>query len=176
MLRIWGERLAAMPDYYLAHEYLEEVNAPTTIRDFTAAAAGHRLGYLSDCDISTMMADNYGVEVADYIQSRTQGHLVQSEQYLDILSGRSFRQSLLIAEERLAEVDRNIAPERLSQPRDRLADRPAAQDDDVEVRVTALLGRRGADGDRVARRRTRRAGRSRSGCASAPTVPCPAST
>jgi methyltransferase-like protein/2-polyprenyl-3-methyl-5-hydroxy-6-metoxy-1,4-benzoquinol methylase len=110
MLRSWGERLATAADYYLAHEYLEDENSPQFVRDVVAAAAGHRLGYLCDCDISTMMSVNYGPETAQYIQMHTNGDLIATEQYLDIITGRTFRQSIFVGEERLKSVDRLKSP------------------------------------------------------------------
>jgi len=110
LLRIWGERLGGAPDYYLAHEYLEDANQAFGVREFAAAAAGHRLAYLCDCDISTMMSANYGPEVAQYVRTRTNGDLIATEQYLDIIGGRTFRQSILVAEKRLASVNRAQSP------------------------------------------------------------------
>jgi methyltransferase-like protein len=113
LLRIWGDRLGNAPDYYLAHEYLEDANEPLSVRDFVEAAARLRLAYLCDCDISTMMSSNYGPEAAQYVQTRTSGDLVTTEQYLDILGGRTFRQSILVGDERLASVNRAKSPARL---------------------------------------------------------------
>lgn len=110
LLRLWGERLASSPDYYLAHEYLEDFNHPFAVREFAAAAADHRLAYVCDVDISTSMSSNYGPEAAHYVQTRTNGDLVATEQYLDIIGGRTFRQSILVAEERLTSVNRAKSP------------------------------------------------------------------
>ncbi len=113
LLRIWGERLGSAPDYYLAHEYLEDFNQAFAVRDFAATAAGHRLAYLCDVDISTMMSVNYGQEVAQYVQTRTNGDLIGTEQYLDIIGGRTFRQSILVADERLTNLNRMKSPANL---------------------------------------------------------------
>jgi methyltransferase-like protein len=101
---------ATLPDYYLGHEYLEDCNYPYSVRDFAAVAAENRLAYLCDCDISTMMSSNYGPETAQYVQTRTSGDLIATEQYLDIVGGRTFRQSILVGEERLASVNRAKSP------------------------------------------------------------------
>ena len=112
MLRSWAERLSFLPDDYIAHEFLEETNQPSTVRDFTSSAARHGLGYLGECELSSMILDNYGAEVAEQVRARSNNDLVESEQYLDLLSGRTFRQSLLIAEERMADLNRALSPER----------------------------------------------------------------
>ena len=114
MLRSWGERLAALPDDYIAHEFLEETNQPSTVRDFAAGATRNGLGFLAECDLPAMILDNYGAEVAEQVRVRSGNDLVKSEQYLDLLSGRTFRQSLLIGHERMATVDRALMPDRLA--------------------------------------------------------------
>jgi 2-polyprenyl-3-methyl-5-hydroxy-6-metoxy-1,4-benzoquinol methylase len=111
MLRSWADRLASLPDDYVAHEFLEETNQPSTVRDFAATAARNGLGFLGECDISAMILDNYGPEVAEQVRARAGGDLVESEQYLDLLSGRTFRQTVLVGSERMASVNRALAPE-----------------------------------------------------------------
>jgi 2-polyprenyl-3-methyl-5-hydroxy-6-metoxy-1,4-benzoquinol methylase len=114
MLRAWADRLATLPDDYIAHEFLEETNAPSTVRDFTQGAARHGLGYLGECEFSSMILDNYGPEVAEQVRARSGNDLVETEQYLDLLSGRTFRQSLLVGSERMAGVDRALTPARVA--------------------------------------------------------------
>ncbi|MGL5839712.1 MAG: methyltransferase regulatory domain-containing protein [Sphingorhabdus sp.] len=113
MIRQWAERLAGLPDDYIAHEFLEETNLPSTVREFTGAAGRHGLGYLGECEISSMILDNYGSEVAEQVRTRSANDLVESEQYLDLLSGRTFRQSILVANERMVDVNRALSPERI---------------------------------------------------------------
>jgi methyltransferase-like protein len=112
MIRSWAERLSYLPDDYIAHEFLEETNIPSTVREFTGSAARHGLGYLGECELSSMILDNYGTEVAEQVRARSNNDLVESEQYLDLLSGRTFRQSLLVANERMAEVNRALSADR----------------------------------------------------------------
>ena len=111
MLRIWAERLSTLPDDYLAHEFLEEMNHPSTVRDFAANASHNGLGFLAECELASMILENYGAEVAQQVRARSGNDLVGSEQYLDLLSGRTFRQTLLIASERMATVNRALRPE-----------------------------------------------------------------
>ncbi|PLK26052.1 methyltransferase regulatory domain-containing protein [Novosphingobium sp. TH158] len=113
-LRNWAQRLASLPDDYIAHEFLEECNDPSLIRDFANAAAVHGLGYLGECELSAMILDNYGQELAEGVRARGGSDLVASEQWLDILSGRTFRQSLLIANERMAGVNRALSPDSIA--------------------------------------------------------------
>ena len=110
-IRNWSQRLANLPDDYIAHEFLEECNDPCLVRDFANAAGVHGLGYLGECEFSSMIAENYGSELAEGLRARGGNDLVASEQWLDILTGRTFRQSLLIAGERMSGVNRALTPE-----------------------------------------------------------------
>lgn len=113
-LRNWAARIATLPDDYLAHEFLEDCNDPILVRDFAAAAGANGLGYLSECEISTMILENYDAKVAEGVRARCGNDLVASEQLLDLLTGRTFRQSLLVTNERLAKVNRALTPESLA--------------------------------------------------------------
>lgn len=113
-LRSWAQRLATLPDDYLAHEFLEECNSPILVRDFGRAAAAHGLGYLGECELSTMILDNYDTKVAEGVRARCGGDMVASEQWLDLLTGRTFRQSLLVAGERMGTINRALVPESLA--------------------------------------------------------------
>ncbi|WP_310530900.1 class I SAM-dependent methyltransferase [Novosphingobium sp.] len=110
-IRNWSQRLANLPNDYIAHEFLEECNDPCLVRDFANAAGVHGLGYLGECEFSSMIAENYGSELAEGLRARGGTDLVASEQWLDILTGRTFRQSLLIAGERMGGVNRALTPE-----------------------------------------------------------------
>ena len=111
MLRSWADRLGDFPDDYIAHEFLEETNQPSTVRDFAAGAERNGLGFLAECDLASMILENYGAQVAQQVRSRTGNDLVGSEQYLDLLSGRTFRQTVLVGHERMASVKRALSPE-----------------------------------------------------------------
>lgn len=58
-----------------------------------------------------MTLDNYGREVAEQVRACSSNDLVESEQYLDLLSGRTFRQTLLVGSERMTSVNRALTPE-----------------------------------------------------------------
>lgn len=113
-LRGWAQRLATLPDDYLAHEFLEECNEPLLVSNFAGHAARAGLGFLGECELSTMILENYDAKVATEVRTRSGNDLVGSEQLLDMLSGRTFRQTLLIANERMADVKRALTPESLA--------------------------------------------------------------
>lgn len=113
-LRNWNERLTSLPDDYLCHEFLEECNEPTTVGNFVAGAARHGLGYLGDCEFAAMIVDNYPADVAAGVRTFGGNDLVANEQWLDALSGRTFRQSLLVSGQRMASVNRALGPDCVS--------------------------------------------------------------
>jgi methyltransferase-like protein/trans-aconitate methyltransferase len=108
-----AERLARYPDAYIAHELLEDVNEPCTFRDFIAAAGRHGLAFLAEADVSTMIPSMFAPATAALVQTFGRNEVPSTEQYIDIVSGRTFRQTLLVASERAARIDRNPSGERL---------------------------------------------------------------
>jgi SAM-dependent methyltransferase len=81
---------------YLMHEFLEYCNQPLYFRDFVASARAQGLDYLGDAEAQTMFVSNQGAQVAEPLLKEAGGDQVLMEQYLDFLTNRSFRQSLLI--------------------------------------------------------------------------------
>ncbi len=62
-----------------------------------------------------MILDNHGEAVASQVRARSQNNLIETEQYLDLLTGRTFRQSLLIASERMGDVNLALNADRIAQ-------------------------------------------------------------
>lgn len=81
---------------YLMHEFLEHCNQPMYFRDFVATARAQGLDYLADAEPQTMFVSNHGQQVAEPLLKEAGNDQVVMEQYLDFLSNRSFRQSLLV--------------------------------------------------------------------------------
>lgn len=106
----WADRLATLPDDYIAHEFLEEINEPCTFKQFVDDAARHNLTFLAEADLPSMVLDNQPAQTASKIREISGNQLVGSEQMLDILNGRTFRQSLLVKAEVGEKIDRNLTP------------------------------------------------------------------
>lgn len=100
-------------EHYLVHEYLEHCNAPCYFRDFVALAAEQGLGYLAEAEPRGMFIDNYPADVREALLKECGHSQVLLEQYLDFLTDRTFRQTLLVHEERAGSVNYSIEPERL---------------------------------------------------------------
>lgn len=89
---------------YLLHEFLEPCNAPCYFKEFVARAESHGLTYLCEAEPSTMFAQNYGEKVREPLLRECGGSQVMTEQYLDFLVNRTFRQTLLVKKERASEI------------------------------------------------------------------------
>jgi SAM-dependent methyltransferase len=97
-------------DHYLYHEQLEEVNEPLYFHEFASRAAAHGLRYLGESRVTTMMAGNFGPDVQKAL-ALLAADQVQSEQYLDFVRNRTFRETLLVRAEQ--SPDWAVAPQRV---------------------------------------------------------------
>jgi methyltransferase-like protein/2-polyprenyl-3-methyl-5-hydroxy-6-metoxy-1,4-benzoquinol methylase len=113
-MRNGADRLAGMSDDYIAHEFLEDHNSPSYLREFANNAAGHSLVYLGDCEFSSMILDNQPPELARQVLARANNDMVETEQMLDVLTGRTFRQTILVGSNRHSKIQRAIGIERLN--------------------------------------------------------------
>lgn len=84
-------------DSYLYHEYLEINNEACFFTDFIQDCSRHQLRYLCDSELHAMFPSSLGAEVAlhcEQLGEQYQG-IVNTEQFLDFVRNRTFRQSLL---------------------------------------------------------------------------------
>jgi SAM-dependent methyltransferase len=108
--------MASGGDAYLAHEIFEEANTPETFADFTARAARFDLAYLSEAVAVANNEVDLAPEGAETIRALSGDDRLKRETYIDIFSGRSFREALLVhrgRDERLAPEPRREAPRAL---------------------------------------------------------------
>ena len=100
---------------YLMHEFLEPCNSPCYFKEFVARANQAGLAYFADAEPATMFVQNYGEQVRAPLLRECGGSQVMMEQYLDFLVNRSFRQSLLVRQERASQIRYRLDPDRLRQ-------------------------------------------------------------
>jgi methyltransferase-like protein len=81
-------------DDYLFHEHLEEVNTPIYFHQFAERLTAHRLQYLCETDVHTMVTDGLPDEVTATL-GRITRDIVSMEQYLDFVRNRQFRATLV---------------------------------------------------------------------------------
>ncbi|WP_313064219.1 class I SAM-dependent methyltransferase [Paraburkholderia sp. LEh10] len=98
---------------YVIHDFLASTNAPCYFRDFAARADEHDLAYLADADPPLMFATNYGDEIARLLFDECGHSQVLLEQYLDFVTDRAFRRSLLVRKERAGDIGYNVQATRL---------------------------------------------------------------
>ena len=108
-----AERLLKSSDDYLAHEFLDDVNEPCSFRDFIDAARRHGLAYLAEAELPSMIVANYPPNMAAMVQTAGANQLLATEQLIDMVSGRTFRHTLLVAAARAPQIDRRLCGERL---------------------------------------------------------------
>jgi len=88
--------MAAGGDAYLAHEIFEESNAPATFADFVDVAGRFGLDYLGEAVVVANNEADFAPEGADAIRRLSDGDRLKRETYIDIFSGRTFREALLV--------------------------------------------------------------------------------
>ncbi len=88
------ELIKKSKDYYLFHDHLEEVNMPLYFHQFAGQAAAQGLQYLGEAEFGTMLASGFQKEVAETL-NRISPNIINTEQYMDFLRNRFFRQTLL---------------------------------------------------------------------------------
>ena len=108
-----AETLLKSSDDYIAHEFLDDVNEPCSFRDFVAAAQRQDLAFLAEAELPSMIVANYPPAMAETIRKVGGNQLIATEQYIDMVSGRTFRHSLLVAAGRAPRIDRRLASARL---------------------------------------------------------------
>lgn len=79
---------------YLFHEHLEEVNTPVYFHEFIERTHAEGLQYLGDADVPTMLTRGLPPAVAETL-GRISPDIIRLEQYLDFVSNRQFRNTLL---------------------------------------------------------------------------------
>jgi methyltransferase-like protein/SAM-dependent methyltransferase len=89
------ESIRHQADHYLYHEHLEEVNDPLYFHQFVEMAGRHGLRYLGEARIGTMITGNFGPDVEKALKLLASDQ-IQTEQYMDFLRNRMFRESLLV--------------------------------------------------------------------------------
>ncbi len=98
--------------YYLLHDYLEPYNSPVYFTDFVTAAQEHSLTYLADTSLPSMFASNFGPDIAEPLLRECPDSQIMLEQYLDFITNRPFRQTLLVPRQKVPAIKYRLDPER----------------------------------------------------------------
>lgn len=103
--------LRGKEDYYLYHEHLEECNAPVYFFQFMERAGARGLQYLGEADFSVMSVQNFPEQVGAVLQS-VATDVIETEQYMDFVRNRMFRQTLLCHQD--VTLDRTLPAQRMA--------------------------------------------------------------
>lgn len=101
--------LAKESDWYLLHDYLEDNNTQFYFHQFIEMTRSHNLQYLCETHLSTMTTKHFPEEIAKTLAGT--GNIIRMEQYIDFITNRRFRSTLLCHRE--ISVKRNILQERI---------------------------------------------------------------
>ena len=114
MLRAEARAIAGQADYYILHDYLEYTNEPCYVGDFLERAKSAGLSYLTDANLNVTIAESFGPEKGSLLRELSGNRLDRMEQYIDFLTGRTFRQSLLVRATQEHAIVRMLDPGRLA--------------------------------------------------------------
>jgi len=95
-------------DGSLFHDDLADINVPVYFHEFAAHGARHGLQYLGEANMFQMHDRMYPPEVRQTIRALVGDDVLLREQYLDFMSARRFRQTLLCRDDVV--LDREPAP------------------------------------------------------------------
>lgn len=93
MLAQEADLLSKQGDHYIRHEHLEDQNYQFYFSDFIAQANSQGLQYLSDCSLASMYLGNMKPSIVEKLKELND--IVRTEQYMDFITNRRFRSSLL---------------------------------------------------------------------------------
>ena len=118
----------AAADALLLHDMMSDLNEPVYFEQFVAHAEGHGLQYLSEVDLAAVMPSRMKPEIAHELAELTRDPM-ESEQWLDFMRFRTFRQTLLVHRE--VEVQKTLRPQVVG--RFKLASLAEAKNDPVDL-------------------------------------------
>ena len=130
--------LEKVNDNYLLHDHLEAVNEPCYFHTFMENASKHGLSYLGESHLTSMYLGNQTKEAEEILKGTND--IIRQEQYMDFLSNRRFRTSLLVKNS--TQVERELLPKYLDglylQPKFGLKE-PLADKDVLDIDTLDLV-------------------------------------
>ena len=88
------ENIKKQPDWYIFHDYLEEVNDPIYFHEFINKVEKYKLQYLGETELKSMLTNKLPKNIQETIH-RIAPSQVRLEQMMDFLTNRTFRRTLL---------------------------------------------------------------------------------
>jgi methyltransferase-like protein/ubiquinone/menaquinone biosynthesis C-methylase UbiE len=134
-----GKALRAS-DHLLYHDDLADISQPFFFTEFIDAAHAAGLEFAAESPFHAMSLDTLPAELAELLGDLGRSDMIAKEQYLDFVTCRGFRQTLLCHAE--ASVDRAITTDRVRQFRV-FSELTRADDDESANGVVTFAGRAG---------------------------------
>ncbi|MBP9094132.1 class I SAM-dependent methyltransferase [bacterium] len=106
MLKNEATLLKQLNDTYLLHEHLSEANQPVYFHQFAEKLPEHGLQYVGEADFHTMISGNLPKEVDETLK-RISNEIVRTEQYMDFVRNRTFRQTVVCRSD--LNINRNLS-------------------------------------------------------------------
>ncbi len=103
------EMLQKTHSMYMYHDHLEAENAQFYLNDFVGMARENGLEYVGDAALASMYVGNMSANVMDKLQALND--IVAQEQYMDFVTNRRFRTSILCKQDR--KINRNLNKEQI---------------------------------------------------------------
>ena len=96
MLMYWVEEVLSKSDFYIAHEFLEDINDPFYFKDFNSMLVKNGLTYLCEYTLEDIFVPDLGISKVDDYKNDKFKDRIDLEQFMDILNNKVFRQSLIV--------------------------------------------------------------------------------
>ena len=96
MLMHWVEEVLSKSDFYIAHEFLEDINDPFYFKDFNSMLVKNGLTYLCEYTLEDIFVPDLGISKVDDYKNDKFKDRIDLEQFMDMLSNKVFRQSLIV--------------------------------------------------------------------------------
>ena len=142
-IRRLNEFLQSMEDGYVFHDFMEEVNEPLYFHEFIDRVHDHDLQYLANAEL--VRPGGAPAAVIEAVTKLTDDP-IEAEQYLDFLTNRAFRETVLCRAG--LDVARSLRPATLR--RLRVASRARPEDGEIDLRSSGEVTFIDADGTELA--------------------------
>ena len=96
LLLHWIDSVLEKDDFYVAHEFLEDINDPFYFTDFNAMLVKNELVYLCEYGLEDLFLPYLGINQADSYKDKKFKDRIDLEQFIDIVNNKVFRQSLIV--------------------------------------------------------------------------------
>lgn len=98
-------------DSYLFHEHLESENHQFYFHQFWEMIDNKDLAYVGDSEFASMFVGNLSSAARNTIGKI--GDIVRQEQYMDFLTNRRFRHSIITHKENISRINRNLGAQKI---------------------------------------------------------------